>query len=306
MDQILITIRIDDYFKIKYLLRDSFFLKKIMHIYVINLNRSVQRLSRIKEQLENLNLPFIRIEAIDGNQLALDKSRVNSLKFHLSQERKCEKNELGCAESHRKVWNQILKNGDQYALILEDDVILPKDTNEFLKLMEADPKLDIVNLSSSGSYALSPEKLMFLKNNQLYKRPYFKMRSSWKAIECGSWKIFSFTQVKDSFICECSVWPPLMSAYIVSQKACRELLKASEELTCPIDYKPRKVKNPIRQGFCYPPYIIQNNSLESTIGKRNEKIQVPLWVKFSRIFYKLRNFRRKFNLFHLYGLKSLF
>ena len=97
-----------------------------------------------------------------------------------------------------------------------------------------------------------------------------------------------------------------MSAYIVSQKACIELLKASEELTCPIDYKPRKVKNPIRQGFCYPPYIIQNNSFESIVGERNEKIEIPLWVKFSGIFYKLRNFRRKFNLFHLYGLKSLF
>ena len=280
--------------------------KTKMQIYVINLNQSVDRLNCITEQLERLNLPFYRLEAVDGNKLEIKKSRVNHFKFHLYTKRKCEKRELGCAESHRKVWNEILENGDSHALILEDDVILPKDTNEFLKFMEADPKLDIVNLSSSGSYALSPEKLMFLKNNQLYKRPYFKMLSSWKAIECGSWKIFSFTQLKDSFICECSVWPPLMSAYIVSQKACRELLKASDELTCPIDYKPRKVKNPIRQAFCYPPYIIQNSSLESTVGKRNDKIQLPLWVKLSGIFFKLRNCRRKFNLFRLYGLKSLF
>lgn len=277
-----------------------------MQVYVINLNRSVDRLSQIKDQLERLNLPFKRVEAIDGNQLDLEKSRVNHCKFHLSQKRKCENRELGCAESHRKVWNQILENGDRYALILEDDVILPKYTNEFLHLIEKNLKLDVVNLSSSGSYSLSLEKLKFLKSNNLYRRPYFKMRSIWKSIECGSWKIFNFTQVKDNFICECSVWPPLMSAYIVNQKACRELLKASEELTCPIDYKPRKVKNPIRQGFSYPPIILQNNSIESTIGSRNEKIKTSFTINFLRTLYKLNSVKRKLNLIRLYGLKSLF
>lgn len=277
-----------------------------MHIYVINLNQSVDRMSQIKDQLERLNLPFKRVEAIDGNELEIAKSRVNHFKFHLSQKRKCENRELGCAESHRKVWNQILENGDRYALILEDDVLLPKHTDEFLHLIEENLKLDVVNLSSFGSYPLSLEKLKSLKKNNLYRRPYFKMRSIWKAVECDSWKLFSFTQVKDNFIFECSVWPPLMSAYIVSQKACRELLKASEELTCPIDYKPRKVKSPIRQGFSYPPFILQNSFIESTIGSRNEKIKTSWRIKFLRTLYKLNSFQRKFNLLRMYGLKSLF
>ena len=277
-----------------------------MQVYVINLNRSADRLSQIKDQLERLNLPFKRVEAIDGNQLEIEKSRVNHFKFNLSQNRRCENRELGCAESHRKVWNEIIESGDRYALILEDDVILPKHTKEFLHQIEKNLKLDVVNLSSSGSYLLSLEKLKILKKNNLYKRPYFKMRSLWNAIECGTWKIFSFTQVKDNFICECSVWPPLMSAYIVSQKACRELLKASEELTCPIDYKPRKVKNPIRQGFSYPPFILQNSSIESTIGSRNQRINSSFMLKLLKIVYKFNSVKRKLNLIRLYGLKSLF
>jgi glycosyl transferase family 25 len=106
-----------------------------MQVYVINLNRSADRLSQIKDQLERLNLPFKRVEAIDGNQLEIEKSRVNHFKFNLSQNRRCENRELGCAESHRKVWNEIIESGDRYALILEDDVILPKPRmNFFIKL----------------------------------------------------------------------------------------------------------------------------------------------------------------------------
>ena len=40
-------------------------------LYVINLDDSTERLSKISEQLERLNLDFTRVSGVDGREMAL-------------------------------------------------------------------------------------------------------------------------------------------------------------------------------------------------------------------------------------------
>ena len=102
-------------------------------IYVINLKKDVQKMSYMSMQLDRLNLQYKRVEAVDGSSILSKASGIKSNKFKLNYKRMLKVGELGCAESHRKVWSEIVrKNINTLVLILEDDVILPQNINEII------------------------------------------------------------------------------------------------------------------------------------------------------------------------------
>ena len=277
-----------------------------MDIFVINLDHATERLAKVKEQLDALELPFKRINAIDGQTLDLDNSRLEKKNFKLTQLRECTLGELGCAESHRKAWTKILKDKKPYSLILEDDVLLPENLPQVLSLIEASKSLDIINLSSTGTYPITSGKIDFLNSIKLKKRPYFKNKKEWKAIEAKSWKIFKLLKVGNLTLCECSMLPPLMSAYVVTPRACEALLEATAKISFPVDYAFRHTKGNIVQSFSFPAYIHQNKKINSTIGYRDNKINLSKREFILRFLFKKRSLKRRLSLLKMYGFKVLF
>jgi glycosyl transferase family 25 len=105
-------------------------------IYYINLDRRTDRRKHMEEQLDNINYngSIIRFPAVDGNTLnyndlindfqkeslddafGIKKSSVNT-----------SKGALGCALSHKKIYQKVLEGNDDYVLILEDDVTIVPD-----------------------------------------------------------------------------------------------------------------------------------------------------------------------------------
>ena len=96
-----------------------------MHAYVINLARSTDRRAHITAELQRVGLDFEFISAVDGRTLDLsdstliDPSLVSRCVFPAGT--------VGCALSHFHVYQKILEDGRDTALVLEDDVILPDD-----------------------------------------------------------------------------------------------------------------------------------------------------------------------------------
>ena len=91
-------------------------------IFVINLDRRPDRLQTISQTLDALGLEWQRITAIDGQDPQLD-AQVDWKKFHAySQYLPVRRGPIGCYLSHRKVWQKIVDDNLQQALILEDDV----------------------------------------------------------------------------------------------------------------------------------------------------------------------------------------
>lgn len=84
-----------------------------MLILLINLARRPDRLAFMQSQLDALELPFERIDAVDGK--AVDLGPGTDLITPV---------ELACALSHRKAWAHFLDSGENVCLILEDDVLI--------------------------------------------------------------------------------------------------------------------------------------------------------------------------------------
>lgn len=102
-------------------------------IFFINLDKSVERRKEMERQLERTGLPFERFCAIDGNAHSEEffnryySANENAKKYYVS----LSKSEIGCYISHLKVCEKIISENLDYAIVLEDDIIL-KDSFAFL------------------------------------------------------------------------------------------------------------------------------------------------------------------------------
>ena len=120
-------------------------------IFVISLPRSAHRWRTMSHRLNAIGLPFQRIEAIDGATLSeaaiaevFDRKRAQS-GYHYELTR----GEIGCYLSHLKAWQTILEQDLDYAVILEDDVVLT-DSFRFLPqtLAKLNDDWDLIKLAA--------------------------------------------------------------------------------------------------------------------------------------------------------------
>lgn len=93
--------------------------------YVINMEKSVERRDFMERQLKELHIPFELCPAIDG--------KIHDFTDIYDEGLAKEKNgsplssvERGCALSHRSAIEKAMRDGVDYAIILEDDVEFPK------------------------------------------------------------------------------------------------------------------------------------------------------------------------------------
>ena len=95
-------------------------------IFVINLDRDVSRWCAMHMQLEKLGLPYGRFSAVDDREISDELLRrhysaeLNRRKYYVDLSR----SEIACYISHLKVCEKILSENLDYAIILEDDIVL--------------------------------------------------------------------------------------------------------------------------------------------------------------------------------------
>lgn len=137
-------------------------------IYVISLDRTPERFSFVKNQLDEQNIKCEKFKAIDGYNL--DFQNTETGKFLNAEEKKNFHNyswenkpvkynvvlggcplmqvivnkvrfslgEVGVACSHREIWKEMIKNNYDSVIIFEDDVILDKNFKSNLQEYMAD------------------------------------------------------------------------------------------------------------------------------------------------------------------------
>jgi glycosyl transferase family 25 len=91
--------------------------------FVINLDRSPERLALMGSQLEALNMPFTRVPAIDA-RLASAEGKFDPRLYRRRHGREVRLAEVGCYLSHLAAMQAFLATEARYALILEDDATL--------------------------------------------------------------------------------------------------------------------------------------------------------------------------------------
>jgi glycosyl transferase family 25 len=111
-------------------------------IYVINLKKDISKKEFMISQLSNLNLNYEFIDAVYGKELNEKEVKgltnleltVNSIGRGLSL------GELGCALSHKSIYEKIIEKKQKYALILEDDININSGVVDFLDNINKLPK----------------------------------------------------------------------------------------------------------------------------------------------------------------------
>ena len=234
-----------------------------MDIYLINLKDSVQRYQKISSRLNELNLPFKRVEAIYGK--SLDSEYVNQISCKLTEKETSIRYpqtltlaEIGCFLSHRICWNLLINSNEEYAIILEDDIHISDRAAKYFKSTEWIPKnLSICNISVP------------------YNKEYNLKITSSKIIDDNSVLVNSFKSIGGTL------------GYVISKKYAQKAYEASERLYCPVDEFLFNKKNELPfhsdiYQLC-PAIVTSNISFDSDIGNNRdiEKKKAPFWIRHS-------------------------
>ncbi|MDM0045556.1 glycosyltransferase family 25 protein [Variovorax dokdonensis] len=118
--------------------------------FLINLDRSEDRLRTMRQRLERAGLPWQRVAAVDGKTLDLRNLReVDERGFRRRHGKRLNPAEVGCYLSHIKALKAFLDGPWTWALILEDDADFPDDFGTLIEqLLERSDQWDVLKLSS--------------------------------------------------------------------------------------------------------------------------------------------------------------
>lgn len=276
----------------------------MIDIFYINLDSRKDRLLSMQEQLTTLNLSAKRFSASVGKHLSTkERLFVDSYKFTCLMKRPVTDGEVGCASSHRRVWQYIVDHNIDYSLVMEDDVIIDKQVVEMISNYQNYQDFDFINLSSNSPYSYDEEVAKELLSQDVNERPINpKFLKLWKQLEWrNNWRIYKLKPIADNLmICECDPAPALGSGYIVSKKAAFEFLHASENLFYPIDYVWRYATGELRQGFMSTSLITQKQ-VDSDILGRDEKCELNITQHVHRLFLKRARRHRIKDIKKMYG-----
>lgn len=245
-----------------------------MKTYIISLKRSVERRDYIKKHVENLELNFEIVDAVDGSTF----SQENLIEFcdmdAVSMNRHWLSNgAIACSLSHLKVYERFLKSDDRSCFIVEDDVILP---------------LNIKNILADIANEVLEDEVILLYYTSFYKC-LFSIRN---AVKVDSAQLLYPMDVTH---------PITAAAYVVGKQAARQLansiLPVKVSADCWSHFYDQKCFKSFRVLYPSP---IRVKNFKSTIdyleknswlGKLSNTIQekkIPIFFQIMRLIRKIR------------------
>lgn len=217
-------------------------------ILIINLAASVDRREQMARHLAELGLVGEFFPAIDGRKMSdeeiaavYDAARARTTKWG-----ELTRGEIGCALSHRSLWQALVDSGDCGWLILEDDALLAPDVPQWLaRLPEVIADGEVVPFVYT-----TPTPFRFRQFSLGKRRIVYPNQSFYAA-----------------------------TAYFITRGAAQRLLKASSPLWFPIDcwYCTPGFKGVTPIRAIWPEAVVpRDKSLEaSTIGARDAHAGKP-------------------------------
>jgi len=124
-----------------------------LKIYYINLDSSLERNDFMQKQFMKLKWQVERFSAVNGRELD-NRAIFKKLQKSNSHYTVPSPGEIGIFYSHLNLWRKIANSNDEFALILEDDVLIKQELNEYLPII-------LKNLKSFQMFDLSAKKGFF-------------------------------------------------------------------------------------------------------------------------------------------------
>jgi glycosyl transferase, family 25 len=168
-----------------------------VHAYVINLARSADRRSHIIAELNSIGIEYEIVAGIDGQSVDLnDRAKIDPAFLDVEYP----SGAAGCALSHLSVYQKIIADGLDQALVLEDDVTLPAD---------------LVSLSNAVARQLTGAEVALLN----FDSPELIMMSSEGAVDLPLSRLLALPIDISQ--------PRSAAAYIITREACERMVKSA-------------------------------------------------------------------------------
>lgn len=184
-----------------------------VHVFLINLDRSADRLARCAPILDGLGLSWERVPGVEGK--ALDAARLAALNPnptpHGEWFRPLTPGEIGCFLSHLRCWQLIEERGLDCALVLEDD-------------FEAHDACTLQNLQALADSATGAHPWDVLKLTRLRQ---------------GAKRVATVREAEGTplQLCFGGKGPEDGTAYLVSRRGAAKLTPRREHLLRPVDFE---------------------------------------------------------------------
>jgi GR25 family glycosyltransferase involved in LPS biosynthesis len=201
-------------------------------IFVISLARSPERRENVRNQLGNI--PHVIVDAVDGK--AMTRGQEKLANRMISRETINSDGSIGCFLSHYFLWKHIVEHNIDYALILEDDIVVRRPfVSHVNKLIQAVPDCDLIYIGHCLD-TRSGHRVAVVDDLNLYK----------------------------------TVESLCTHAYVVSQKGASKLIQYIENYVS-FDTIDKRMLTAVREGiltaYSVQPKIIGQNGMTSTIGE---------------------------------------
>jgi len=226
--------------------------------YLINLERSQDRLAYMASQFNRMGLEFERVEAVNGRVMP-EQELASFNTFSKIWPDPLSPAEIGCFLSHRKCLEIIATGIDAYAVIFEDDIKLSSGAAQLLPSDKWIPKdADIIKIDAYGHEVL-------ISRSVASEGPYAVARLRSRHLLTGG--------------------------YVVSRDAARKLLPLMQKAPAPIDhflFDPNDGPFDELNIYQITPAICRQAGLESTIGKNRREQKRP--ALFRLVIRELKRF----------------
>ncbi|MDT6941107.1 glycosyltransferase family 25 protein [Brucella pseudogrignonensis] len=220
-----------------------------MNCYLINLDRSRDRLEFMAAQFEKHGLRFERVEAVDGRALS-EAELASCIKLSKNWPIPLGPTEIGCFLSHRRCIAKAAESEDEFTAIFEDDVTFSNGAARLLSSYKWIPtEAEIVKIDAYGYEVLISRPVST-------EGPYAVTRLLSRHLQTGG--------------------------YIISRIAAQRLIKLMDKVPAPVDhflFDPDD--GPFNQLNIYQitPAICWQSGLQSTIGGNRPRKSRPSFAK---------------------------
>ena len=148
-------------------------------VFIVNLKKSIRRRSYMQKLCLNFGISPVFINAVDGNELS--DTYINKI-YNPEKSIKCigrelAKSEIGCALSHKKIYEIIIKKNIKIALIFEDDIIFNYDLFNIINKLHILPSnWELILLGHHSSESRNKQSLISLWNRKKIDTKYYLVR----------------------------------------------------------------------------------------------------------------------------------
>jgi glycosyl transferase family 25 len=233
-------------------------------VYVINLDRSPERLQAVKDSAAQFGIAVRRVPAVDGKALPKSfASDFDEVSFRLLHGKTPMPAEIGCYFSHLRALEEIVSGDAPYAVIVEDDIEFTADFMPFIEALARISGWDAVKLVNHRTPLF---------------RPFRQVHSRYSIGRCAHGPLGS------------------AAAYVVSRQGAGKLLVALRPMRLPYDVA-------LERGWCgnYAifttdrPLVAFSTQAPSTIAGRAAyaRARLPAWKRIGTLMFRASDYLRR-------------